>query len=145
MPLPFNEFKPKYPPSLGQQVAEFLTSSIIEGKLKPGERLVEVSLQRELGVSRAPIREAFRECEKNGLIIIVPREGAFVRKVNQEDVKENLSIRAILEGYAARLAIENLDDLEIEKLELTYKEMKKATGKRDFNLSDYLIFCLPTI
>jgi len=67
-------FSPRYPIPLVQQIAEFLANAIIEGLLKNGKRLVENQLRRKFKISRAPIREAFRVLEKNGLVCIIPRE-----------------------------------------------------------------------
>jgi len=126
------KFDPEYPAPLAEQITEFLTNSIIEGRIKEGQRLVENELQRELGVSRAPIREAFRELEKKSLVIIVPRKGTFVRKIDRKDIEENFTVRACLEGLAARLAIANIERKDIKKLESTFSKMEKALMKKDF-------------
>jgi DNA-binding GntR family transcriptional regulator len=86
------EFRPQYPVSLVEQITDFLTNAIIEGKLIGGQRLVENELQRTFGISRAPIRESFRILEKNGLLVNIHRKGTFVRKITQKDVEENFPI-----------------------------------------------------
>jgi len=126
------EFSPKYQVPLVEQISGFLTNAIIEGRFKSGQRLVENELQRRFKVSRAPIREAFRVLEKNGLVVIIPRKGTFVRKVTQKDVKENFPIRACLEGLAARLATSNLEPEDIKSMELALSGMTEAARKNNF-------------
>ena len=82
LPIIEKEFNPQYSVSLVEQVMEFLSNAIIQGRFKGGERLVENDLQRRMGISRGPIRESFRILEKNGLVTIIPRKGTFVRKIS---------------------------------------------------------------
>lgn len=89
---------------LGQVVIETLRQSILGGAYRPGERLVEDRLARELGVSRIPIREALRVLATEGLIQIAPRRGATVAALSQQSVREMIEVRATLEGLNARLA-----------------------------------------
>jgi DNA-binding GntR family transcriptional regulator len=117
---------------LVEQIAEFLTNAIIEGRLENGERLVENELQRKFKVSRSPIREAFRILERNGLVIITPRKGTFVRKISQRDIEEYYPIRACLEGLAARLAIPHLEANDIETMKSGLSGMKNAVREKDF-------------
>ena len=126
------EFTPQYSIPLVQQIAEFLTNAIIEGRLEVGERLIENELQRKFQISRAPIREAFRILEKNGLVVIIPRSGTFVRKITQKDIKENFPIRADLEGLAARIAASNLEPNDIKRMELTLSRMTEEAKKNNF-------------
>jgi DNA-binding GntR family transcriptional regulator len=126
------EFRPRYPIPLVEQITEFLTSAILEGRLENGQRLVENELQRKFGVSRAPIRESFRILEKNGLVVIIPREGTYVRKITQKDIEENFPIRASLEGLAARLATSNVEPKDIEGMELALSRMTEEARNNNF-------------
>lgn len=126
------EFRPQYPVSLVEQITEFLTNAIVEGRLIGGQRLVENELRRRFGISRAPIRESFRILEKNGLLISIPRKGTFVRKITQKDIEENSPVRAYLEGLAARLATLHLVPEDIEKMKLALSKMMEAAKKNDF-------------
>jgi DNA-binding GntR family transcriptional regulator len=92
------KFKPLL---LAQQVSQVLTDAILDGRLASGEQLVETKLQAEFGISRTPLREAFRELEKRGLVEIFPRRGAFVRQLSRQDIDDNFPVRAALEGLAA--------------------------------------------
>jgi DNA-binding GntR family transcriptional regulator len=126
------EFAPKYPTSLPDQVVEYLTNAIIEGRYKSGERLVEATLQRKFGISRGPIREAFLTLKENGLITNIPRKGRFVRRINTKDLEENFVIRAHLESLAARLAADRLTQEDINKMESSLSGMKQAAKEKDF-------------
>jgi DNA-binding GntR family transcriptional regulator len=121
--------------TLVDQIARALKDNILTGKLRGGAQLLEDRLKNEFGVSRTPLREAFRVLEKEGLIEILPRKGAFVRGISRQDIEENFPVRAILEGLAARLAYPNFTRQDIEEMEEVFGYMKEAVKKEDF--SDY--------
>ncbi len=98
------------------QVVDQLRQAIIAGRLEPGGRLVERELITMLGVSRTVIREALRQLETEGLIAMVPNKGPVVRKLTLAEAKELYSIRAVLEGLAARLFVENANDGVVARL-----------------------------
>ena len=83
---------------------------------KEKERL-EKTIGEELGVSRTPVREAFRQLELEGLIQIIPNKGAYVTGITAKDVKDIYMIRSSLEGMCARLATENITEEQLEELE----------------------------
>jgi len=126
-----DEFVPQYPVSLVDQVAEFLTKAILEGRYKSGQCLVENELQRKFGVSRAPIREAFFVLERNGLLTNIPRKGRFVRTIKEKDIEENFVIRANLESLAARLAIPHLGPEDFNKMDSALSAMFLAAKEND--------------
>jgi DNA-binding GntR family transcriptional regulator len=126
------EFKPKYSASLVEQITEFLTNAIVEGRLTGGQRLIENELQRQFGISRAPIRESFRLLEGMGLVITIPRKGSFIRKVTRRDVEENFPIMAYLEGLAAREATPHLTSQDIKEMESALSKMRAVAKKNDF-------------
>nr|WP_281415037.1 GntR family transcriptional regulator [Fusibacter paucivorans] len=101
---------------LGEVVFEYLRNAILSGELKPGERLMEVTIADQLGVSRTPVREAIRKLEKENFVIMIPRKGAYVADLTKKDILEVLEIRKELEGFAAALAAERMNDTEREKL-----------------------------
>jgi DNA-binding GntR family transcriptional regulator len=100
------------PRSLMEDITDSLRDAIIEGRLQPGQQIVEKELQKTLGVSRAPIREALLKLEGQGLVVIVPRKGSFVRNITARFIQESFTIRAWLEGLAARISLEYLDENE---------------------------------
>ena len=115
--LNLDEYKP-----LRDVVFENLREAIVEGRLKPGQRLMEVQLAEQLGVSRTPVREAIRKLELEGLVVMLPRKGAYVANMSLKDLKDVLEIRASLEGLAASLAAERISDEDIKKLEFIIEE-----------------------
>ena len=121
-------FKPHV---LGEQVSHILMEAILEGVLRGGDQLVETELQKQFGVSRSPLREAFRDLEKKGLVVIIPRKGTYVKQVNRKDIQDNFPVRAVLEGLAAREAYPNMNAQIIEALSLALDKMDAAVGMSD--------------
>ena len=107
-------FAPLRSHTLRGNIVELLTEAILEGKIKPGQRLNETQLARELRVSRAPIREALHQLQERGLVENSPRRGMFVVSLDEEDVQKINGLRVILEAEALRLCRSNLT-LEGEK------------------------------
>ena len=71
------------PTVLVERVSRILTEAIVEGALKGGDQLIEADLKEQFGISRSPLREAFRDLEKKGLVEIKPRKGTFVKKITR--------------------------------------------------------------
>lgn len=90
------------------QVARVLTQAVVNGQLAPGAKVVEAGIARELGISRAPVREAARLLEQQGLLVSHPRRGFFVRKLEANDIDEIYDLRICVECHAAILAAKNL-------------------------------------
>ncbi len=103
--------------SLRGRVFHKLREDIINGKYAAGEELREVAIGEELGVSRTPVREAFRQLELEGLIQIVPNKGANVVGITQKDVKDIYAIRSLLEGLCARWATEHITSEMMDEME----------------------------
>ena len=99
-----------------------LREAILKGDLKPGERLMELQLAAQLGVSRTPIREAIRMLEQEGLAVTVPRKGAEVAKMTLKGMEDVLEIREALDILACQLACERISQEQLALLE----EKKKA-------------------
>ncbi|MBR5578210.1 MAG: GntR family transcriptional regulator, partial [Lachnospiraceae bacterium] len=103
--------------SLRGKVFHKIREDILSGKYKDNEELKEVAIGEELGVSRTPVREAFRQLELEGLINIIPNKGAYVTGISAKDVKDIYMIRSLLEGLCARWATEHITEEQIEELE----------------------------
>lgn len=103
--------------SLRGRVFHKLREDILNGKYKENDELREVTIGEELGVSRTPVREAFRQLELEGLIQIVPNKGAYVTGITQKDVKDIYMIRSLLEGLCARWATENITEEQMAEME----------------------------
>jgi GntR family transcriptional regulator of gluconate operon len=123
---------------LGDEVAQMLRRAIIGGELDSGTHLVESMLSERFQVSRAPIREALRELESEGLVES-RRRGAYVKGLTLQDVWELYSLRMMLEGAAVELAASRFDDDDIAVLRGHLEAMRAAaaTGQRaDFAKAD---------
>jgi len=121
-----NEFLP-----LRDVVFNTLRDNILRGELEPGERLMEIHLADKLGVSRTPIREAIRKLELEGLAVMTPRKGAIVASITEEDLRDVLEVRTVLEGLAVELACEKITEEEIIVLKNAMDGFRKEIGSKD--------------
>lgn len=112
VPIVLDNYKP-----LRELVFESLREAILLGRLRPGERLMELQLADEMGVSRTPVREAIRKLELDGFVVMIPRKGAYVAGITIKDIADVFEVRAALEGLAAGLAAERITDNELDQLE----------------------------
>ncbi|MDN5346487.1 MAG: hypothetical protein PWP65_51 [Clostridia bacterium] len=129
--LPLEKLE-KYQP-LREIVFEALRDAIINGQLKAGERLMEVQLAEELGVSRTPVREAIRKLELEGFVVMVPRKGAYVADFSTKDIADLFEIRSALEALAASLACERITSEELEELERLLVRIAECADNNDLN------------
>jgi len=119
------------PKLLSQDIAESIKTAIIKGKFKPGEKISEGDLAESMGISRTPLREAFRKLENEGFIQIIPRKGAVVADIDAEEAINLYEIKSTLEGLAARLAASKMKEKAIGKLEKVNEELKELIDKND--------------
>ena len=117
--------------TLREKILETIRDAIISGGLKPGEKVAEPELAERFGISRTPIREAFRQLESEGYLTVIPRKGAVVASFSQRDVEEFYAIKSILEGYAARRACAKLTPREIEKLQSINDKLRLLAEEGD--------------
>lgn len=117
--------------TLREKILETIRDAIMSGALKPGEKVAEPELADRFGISRTPIREAFRQLESEGYLTVIPRKGAVVTAFSQQDVEEFYAIKSILEGYAARRACEKLTDRELDRLETINAKLKQMADEGD--------------
>lgn len=103
--------------SLRGRVFSKIREDILSGKFKEHEELKEVAIGEELGVSRTPVREAFRQLELEGLIQIVPNKGAYVTGITAKDVEDIYMIRSLLEGLCARWATDQITTEQLNEME----------------------------
>src|SRR5690625_395334 len=123
--------------SIVGKVTDVLREAIWNGELTPGTRLVERDLATKLEVSRAPLREALRLLERDGLVVMEPRRGVRVRTLTATDVEELYELRAAIEGLATELAIERATDTELATLnEMVKKTASTAQGSTTSPIDD---------
>ncbi len=103
--------------SLRGRIFQKLREDIISGKYKQGEELREVAIGEEYGVSRTPVREAFRQLELEGLVRVIPNKGTYVEGISAKDVMDIYEIRSRLEGLCARWATKNITHAQLDDMD----------------------------
>ncbi len=120
------------PPAGSQPSAEFayhrIRQWIVEGRFRPGERLVEQRIATELEVSRTPIREAMRMLQSEGLVLMEANKGTTVRPLSIGEIADLYELRARLEGMAAELAATRATSDQLDRLDLAEKEFSAAVA-----------------
>lgn len=118
--------------TLSERVYKSLKKSILNGDLKPGEKLSQDWLAKKMKVSRMPIREAIERLKIEGLIESIPYKESRVINFTYRDIEETYSVRALLEAYSARLAIDKIREKDLKVLKITIKEMKEHLDKQKY-------------
>jgi DNA-binding GntR family transcriptional regulator len=108
-----------------------LRQSILDGSLPPGAPLVERRISDEMGVSRAPVREALRKLEEDGLVVTIPYKGSYVTRVSPEAMDDILSLRTVLEVYAVERALPRLRPDGLKRLRGIVEQMEEAGAGED--------------
>lgn len=119
---------------LRDKIGDVLRGWILDGKLKPGERIVELTLARDLNVSRAPLREALWQLARQGLVHIRAHHGATVTQLSEQDIREIFEIRELLETHAAKKIRASGSPGTKAALQHALQELEDACRKRDMRL-----------
>ena len=114
---------------LPERVASTIRKAIVDGSLPPGTRLVEAALVKQLGVSRVPLREAFRVLEGEGLVTIHPHRGTWISELSDAELLELFAVRAIFEGYAAEMLAAVPKEDVVVRLERIIDGMKASVSE----------------
>jgi DNA-binding GntR family transcriptional regulator len=114
------------------QAVILLRQAIISGDFKPGEKLREIEISEAIGISRSPIREAFRMLEAEGLVEIAPNKGATVTKLNEKDIREIYELRILIEIHGLRKAMENITQENISELHGILGLMESRIKSEDY-------------
>lgn len=117
--------------SLMIKAKKLIERAIISNELKAGERLKENDLVQRLGISRGPVREAFRSLETEGLIVSQPRRGFIVAPLKMEEAMDIYNVRMWLEGQATRLAVKNKNEFFLDELQNIINKMQEAVQNED--------------
>jgi DNA-binding GntR family transcriptional regulator len=117
---------------LSATVRRLVLDRIVRGHYRPGERIVEFKLAKELGVSQSPVREGLRELAAVGIVTIHPRRGARVRLPSAKELADVSLVRAEVDALAARLAAGRIPDATLDDLESLIDEMLTRLEQRDF-------------
>ena len=130
MPVPTNHSKPVRM-SAKESAYSQLEQWIIDGTLQPGEKLTDIELAQALNLSRTPIREALQLLEMVGFVKMYPGKATTVTEVFKEDIKNLLPPLAVLQALAGELAIPNITEEQIRRLEETNQRFAQAVKKKD--------------
>ena len=117
--------------SLTSLIFEKIREDILNGRYVSGDKLVEIKLADELGVSRTPVREALKQLELDGLVDNIPNRGVVVKGISKEDIDDILTIRLCIEGLVGQWAAERILDHEIKQLEEIFDLMEFYSFKGD--------------
>ncbi|MAO81928.1 MAG: GntR family transcriptional regulator [Nocardioides sp.] len=118
-------------PGLVKMAADAIRRKILSGQLQPGQRLIEERLTEELAISRPPLREALRLLETEGIIERLPRRGAFVKTLSDQDAHEVVVLRAALERLAFETGIPVSDEARLEPARRALEEMERCARDED--------------
>src|SRR5699024_8571571 len=118
--------------SLGELIAEQLRRSIWKREIEFGERLIENDLSSKFDVSRNVIRDALKILENDGMVVIEPRKGTYVSDFSNEDWREIIDLRLMVESYAFLKALPSLGEKEFSELKDILNEMKKKNSNNDW-------------
>lgn len=117
--------------TLGESAVELLRQRILSGALRPGSRLVEADIARQLGISRGPVREALATLRGEGLTREEPRRGSYVTALTVLDIREIYQVRAALESGAARLVIMRRDEEATARIRAALDRLQRAAASDD--------------
>ena len=117
--------------TLREKIVETVRNAIVNGQIAAGARVAEPDLADHFGISRTPIREAFRQLESEGFITVIPRKGAIVASLSAKDISDFYDLKMVLEGYAARCATKVLTEKEMAKMEAVNRQMEVAAARKD--------------
>lgn len=118
--------------TLAMEVADRIRDSILMGRLRPGAMINQVELAGKLGVSRAPLREALRQIEEEGLVANLPYRGCLVVPMTRQDVHELYSLRAALEEFAVGLFLQRVQPAHVAELEALLIQLRTLAEERTF-------------
>lgn len=124
--------------TLGNKIFDLLRDRILNGEYKRGQKLNELTLVKELNISRTPIREALKQLELEGLVESIPNKGVYVKGFSPRDIDDMYEMRKELESLAIRLAIERMDDIHLAKIKDVFDLMEFYTAKKDQEKIDEL-------
>lgn len=119
---------------LGLRVYHALKAMILSGELEPGQKITQMKLAEDIGVSRTPLLKALQMLEHELLVESIPRRGMFVKKMAHQEIIDAFDCREGLEGIAARLTAERITDTQLRRLQKIFAPFK---GQSDISAKEY--------
>ena len=114
---------------LSDAIYKAIRTKIIEGGFTPGEHLIELEIAKAFHTSQAPVREAFRQLQREGFIVSIPYKGNYVYDVQEEEIREIYTLRNLIEKIAVKAMFTRWNDQHSQILRNTVKEMEQAAEK----------------
>ena len=112
--------------ALYQEVADRLRQRILRHELAPGQWIDEQEVAEQLGISRTPVREALKVLAAEGLVTLAPRRGSFVTQISSQDLDDIFAVLILLEGHAAQLAAQHLNEAAAAQLQALHEALEAA-------------------
>jgi DNA-binding GntR family transcriptional regulator len=117
---------------LSEKIASEIRSAVLSGEMRPGMRIRQELLAAHFGASRIPVREALKQLENEGLVVLAPNRGAWIADVNSEESIEVYKIREAVEPLAIFESVPNLTDADIDSLDATVRDLESVTTLEDY-------------
>lgn len=118
-------------PSLSDRIFDIIENAILSGSFRPGERIIETELAKNLGISKSPVREALKKLEGEGIVRLVPRKGFFVRNIGRKSIEDLCDVMFIIEVAAARLSLKKKTEAVCQKIDEILDQMKGHLRRKD--------------
>ena len=128
---------------LSARVADEIRSAVLSGEMRPGMRIRQELLAAKFGASRIPVREALRQLENEGLVVLAPNRGAWIADINSEELIEVYKIREVVEPLAIVESVPNLTDADILSLDETVRELDRVATLEGYIQLDRSFICAP--
>jgi len=119
--------------TLSERASEIIEASILEGSIKPGERIIEISVAKMLGISKSPVREALKKLEGDGIVQRISRKGYIAKNIGLKDINDFFEIMFIFEPMVAKLALKKKQETRCVEIDSILTQMKDALNKNDYN------------
>lgn len=113
------------------RIEQAILQALSSGDLKPGDQVNEAEIARQAGISRGPVREAIQHLVGEEILVSFPHRGTFVAEWTEKDILEIYTVRALLEGYAARLAVQKMTPDELVELSSIIEKMVEKAKEND--------------
>jgi DNA-binding GntR family transcriptional regulator len=120
--------------SLKDHVYDYIAEQILEGKLAPEQKINESVICEKLSISRTPVREALIQLSSEGVLKNMARKGFVVKALSEKEVAELYSVIGVLDGYAAKLAVNNLTDKDLANMDFYIESMDLAIKASNFEM-----------
>ncbi len=122
--------------ALAEEIVSYIREQILEGEMKPGEKIDQDAIGEFLDVSRSPIREALVVLGQEGLVVITPRRGAFVAEISPDDVIDHYELFGLVSGRVAAMAAESFTDEQLAELQGIHDRFAASSNDDHFKLNE---------